>query len=199
MSTALIYRSSLAYESVMRLLYGRHFGSRYRAVADRIPAGATVVDVCCGPPLLYRRYLRAKGVDYLGIDLNPRPARALAAAGARGMVCDVGRLQELPAAEIVLMQASLYHFLPEPQPLIDKMVAAATRRVIIAEPIRNLSDSRNRLVAWSARRLTNPGDGAPERRFTESTLDQLFAQYGSRVLESLVIPGGREKIYVIEK
>ena len=36
-------------DCVMLALYGRHYGARYRAVADLIPDGSSVLDLCCGP------------------------------------------------------------------------------------------------------------------------------------------------------
>ncbi len=41
------------------------------------------------------------------------------------------------------------------------------------------------------------GMGGGERRFTEATLDQLFEPYRDRVLRAELIPGGREKLYVL--
>jgi hypothetical protein len=143
--------------------------------------------------------LRVKAVEYTGVDLNPRAVSAVTGLGARGVVCDVRENGSLPFAEILLMQASLYHFLPDARSVIDKMLSASTGRVIVAEPVRNLSDSPHRLIAWSARHLTNPGDGAPENRFTESSLDELFSHYASQVERSFLIPGGREKVYVLTK
>ena len=57
-----IYRSAALYELTMLALYRRHRSERLRAVAQLIPAGARVVEACCGPGLLYRRHLRTKDV-----------------------------------------------------------------------------------------------------------------------------------------
>ena len=54
-STSLIYRSATGYELLMRALYGRHYADRMRAVADEVPAGSSVLELCCGPATLYRR------------------------------------------------------------------------------------------------------------------------------------------------
>ncbi len=196
MSTALIYRTSSGYEAVMRLLYGRHYKARYRVLAELVPTGATVCDVCCGPAVLYRRYLRQKGVNYTGVDVNEHYVRRLVAAGGNGVVCDVRRASALPRAEIVVMQASLYHFLPDARSIVDKLLAAATRRVIIAEPIRNLADHPNRFVAAVTSRMTNAGSGPQAHRFTEETFDALLAGLASAVTRAFLIPGGREKVYV---
>jgi SAM-dependent methyltransferase len=196
-ATSLVYRSSLIYEAIMLALYGRHYASRYRAMADLIPAGAEVLDVCCGPANLYHRYLSKKSVRYCGLDINARFIRRLLRTGASGQVCDLQSDRELPAADYVLMQASLYHFLPDPSPIVDRMLRAARKQVIIAEPIRNLADRRIPVLSSLARQFTDPGIGPAAHRFTERTLDDFFSRYAARVSQSFLIPGGREKVYVL--
>jgi SAM-dependent methyltransferase len=197
METGLVYKNSLLYELAMLVLYGRHYFSRSRVIADLIPEGASVLDVCCGPPILYRRYLRPKQVQYTGLDLNPKFIAQLHRYGAQGLVCDLKQEQALPSADYVIMQASLYHFLPDAAAVVDRMLRAARRQVIIAEPIRNLAQSRIPVLAGFARRHSNPGKGDHVHRFTEQTLDELFAGYSTNLQRSFLIPGGREKVYLL--
>ncbi|MEU2033830.1 class I SAM-dependent methyltransferase [Nocardia amamiensis] len=197
MRTSLIYRNGTVYEVLMRGLYGKHYTARYRAIAELVPAGASVVDLCCGPATLYTRYLRHKSVDYTGLDLNERFVARVTEAGGRGKVWNLRSDQPLPAADYVIMQASLYHFLPEPGPVIDRMLAAATEQVIVAEPVRNLATSDNPVLATIGKRFTDAGDGEQAHRFTETTLDEFFAGYGAQVVRQSLIAGGREKLYVL--
>lgn len=194
MSESLIYRSPLLYRAAMFVLYGRHYFSRCRVIADLIPANVSVLELCCGPADLYRRYLKPKNVQYKGLDINPRFVEPL---GELGRLLDLKDQSPLPAADYVLMQASLYHFLPDPSPVVDRMLSAARKQVIIAEPIRNLADSRFPFLSAIARRETDAGTGAQPLRFSEPTLDAFFAGYASRISNSFLIPGGREKVYVL--
>lgn len=176
--------------------YGRHYGERYRAIADLIPAGASVLDVCCGPGVLYQRYLRHKPVSYTGLDINEKFVRNVISYGARGRVHDLCSDAPLPQANYVVMQASLYHFLPNPAPVISRMVAASRSGLIIAEPIRNVSSSKLRSLSWLANTITNPGPGAPPQRFNEATLTELFSQLGLVESKTFLIGGGRERVYI---
>jgi hypothetical protein len=179
-------------------LYGRHYSSRYKAIAEMIPAGSEVLDMCCGPAVLYHRYLRHKSVRYIGLDINPGFVKGLKCRGIDGRLFDLRVDSAIPKAEYVVMQASLYHFLPNPIPIINRMMAAAKKQVIISEPIRNLTHAASPLIASIAKRLTNPGSGTQPRRFTEETLDELFAGFSGYSVECKHIDGGREKIYVID-
>jgi SAM-dependent methyltransferase len=194
-SESLIYRSPLLYRAAMLALYGRHYFSRCRAMANLIPVGASVLELCCGPADLYLHYLKTKNVRYLGLDINPR---FIARLGEAGRVWNVQEPLPLPGSDYVLMQASLYHFLPDPAPVIDRMLSAAARQVIVAEPIRNLSDGRVPFLSALARRGTDAGTGAQPRRFNEQTLDAFFSRYAGRVSRSFLIPGGREKVYLLD-
>jgi len=197
MAATLIYRYRLLYEGAMLALYGRHYGARYRVIADLIPAESTVLDLCCGPAVLFNRYLRQKQVHYIGLDISDAFIRDLIARGGCGRVWNMQDPTCLPEADYVVMQASLYHALPNPKPLVDRMLKAARKSVIIAEPIRNLSQSRHRWIASLSRRLSDPGDGRSAHRFTESSLDDLFAPYTPQVTEHFLTPGGREKVFVL--
>ncbi|WP_040689301.1 class I SAM-dependent methyltransferase [Nocardia vinacea] len=197
MRPSLIYRNGTIYELLMRGLYGRHYPARYRAIAELVPDGARVVDLCCGPATLYTRYLRDRSIEYTGLDLNGRFIARLTRAGGRGVVWNLRSDTPLPEADYVVMQSSLYHFLPEPAPVIDRMLAAAGKQVIIAEPIRNLATSDNRVLAAIGQRFTDAGDGAQARRFSEATLDAFFHGYEPRVVQRSVIAGGREKLFVL--
>jgi SAM-dependent methyltransferase len=197
-STSLIYRSALGYELLMRALYGRHYAARLQAVADQIPAGSSVLELCCGPGTLYTRHLRERTTGYIGLDVNDRFVARLSQQGADARQVDLALSEEpLPTADVAVMQASLYHFLPGAARIVDRMLAAASDRVIISEPIRNLASSELPGVGLLGRRAADPGVGGHAERFTESTLAELMAGYGGRIVSSFTIPGKREKVYVL--
>lgn len=176
MRPRLLYRSAAGYELATRVLYGRHYDDRMRAVANEVPHGASVLELCCGPGALYTRCLEPRVWSYIGLDRNPAFVKRLNRRGVDAHVADLARSDtRLPEAEVVIIQASLYHFLPRPEPLLDRMLAAASDRVIVSEPLHN----RN------------------HQRFTETTLDTLFERYRARVIKAALIPGGREKLYVL--
>jgi len=195
-STSVVYRTATAYALLMRALYGRHYGARLRAVAEQVPVGSTVLELCCGPGTLYLRALRQRTTAYTGLDVNQRFVARLRRRGVDARLVDVSG-GPLPPADVVVMHASLYHFLPHAGEVVDRMLAAARERVIVCEPVRNLASSGVPLIGSLARRAADPGVGGHAQRFTERTLDELMAGRGERVLAAFPIPGGREKLYVL--
>jgi hypothetical protein len=197
METKLIYRNIAIYDLIMRSLYRRSYLARHQMVADLIPAASSVVDLCCGSALLYRGYLSRKSVKYTGLDSSPFFVEALTKRGITALVWDLRSDKPLPRADYVVLQGGLLFFLPDPTAFIQRMLAAAERQVIIMEPIRNLSSSRFPLLAKVATRLSGGGDPNHPSRFNEKTLDRVFENLP--VKHKFKIPGGRDKVYVLEK
>jgi len=195
----LIYKSAALYEFINWLLYGRHHRVRYEVIANLIPPSASVVDLCCGPATLYRRFLRAKKVCYTGLDMSPSFIDALNKCGGHGMLWDLHSDQPLPRADYVIIQGALYFFLPDPSPLIERMLAAANEEVIVAEAIRNLSTSAIPGISKLSKTFAGAPEGSDAVRFSEKSLDRLFAGYAREVKRSFKIPGGRDKVYVLSK
>ncbi|HPA46305.1 MAG TPA: methionine biosynthesis protein MetW [bacterium] len=190
------YWHPVLYQLAMRIVYGRWFEERFRAVADAIPDGTSVVDVCCGDGYLYRRFLSTRNIDYLGLDINAMFIRWLTRRGVNARVCDV-RCDPIPEADIILMQASLYQFIPDHEIVLRKLVDAARKYVIVTEPVRNLSTSQNPFLSWLGRRLTDPGTGETPHRFNEETLRQVLNPYTVKTFEPSA--GGREVLVRIMK
>jgi SAM-dependent methyltransferase len=198
-STSLIYRSATGYELLMAGLYGRHYRTRLSLVAEQVRPGASVLELCAGPGALYRRHLRDRAGTYTGVDVNDGFVAHLRRLGAEALKLDLTTAAALPGADVVIMQASLYHFLPAAGEIVDRMLATARERVIIAEPIRNLASSRLGLVARLGRGATDPGAGEGHaQRFSELTLSRLMGSYAHQTVAEFRIPGGREKIYVLD-
>jgi SAM-dependent methyltransferase len=199
MSRSLVYRSAAGYELLMRVLYGRHYAARMRAVADQVPRGSSVLELCCGPGTLYLRHLRERTSGYVAIDVNERFVARLRRRGvdARRLDLAAANGDALPSADVIILQASLYHFLPHAEALVDRMLAAARDRVIVSEPVRNLASSNLAPIARLGRRAADPGVGGHAQRFSEESLEALMGHYRERILASFPIPGGRERVFVL--
>lgn len=179
-------------------LYHRHYGARYESVAELIPIGASVLDVCCGPAVLYDRYLKKKYVGYTGLDISNQFVASARAKGIDIIGGDLNAISELPRADVVVMQASLYQFLPDRvSSVVKKMLKAAREKLIIAEPILNLSASRLSGLARLAQRMTDAGSGPCTKRFNAASLAASMRQFAFNIEGSFAIPGGREMVYVL--
>src|SRR5207302_10720514 len=143
------------------------------AVAAQVPAGTSVLELCCGPGTLYQRHLRSH--SYIGLDVNAGFVSSLRSRGVDARRVDLTHDREpLPKADVAVIQASLYHFLPDAGALVDRMLQSAGERVSISEPIRNVASSELPLIGRLGRQATDPGVGDHAQRFSEESLDALM-------------------------
>lgn len=174
---SLIYRSPWVYHQVMRLLHGRDFKHRYEMIAAEIPNGSSVTELCAGDAWLYLHYLKQKQVSYLGLDFSLPFVNAAIAKGLEFRLHDLAK-DLIPVADVVIMQASLYQFPDLAEDLVRKMISAAGFKVVISEPVKNLSHSSHPWIAGIARRITRaPGHATAPHRFTPATFRGLMESF----------------------
>lgn len=193
---SIIYWHPAIYTLVMKLLYKEKFYERYRTVADLIPEGADIIDVCCGDCYIYFNFLQNKHVTYRGLDMNRTFIHAARKKGVRAEQFDLMK-DRLPRSDYILMQASLYHFIPYQDLVMQKILDAALTRAIISEPIINLSSSENMLIRSISKALTRAGSHHSNERLNRETLMTLFERF--RVTSVHEMNGGREIIGVFDK
>lgn len=182
----------------MRVLYGRYYAARDAAVAAHVPDGASVLELCCGPARLYERELRGRIGAYVALDASERFVARLRRRGVDARCADVATA-DLPVADVVVMQAGLYHFIPAADAIVGRMRAAARASVIVAEPVRNLASSANGLLARLAAGGAATAGGAQPQRFDAQSLRTLIrGGFGDDAIAfHAPIPGGREHLYVL--
>lgn len=196
MKSSFVYRSPQAYKLVMKLLYRKRYEDRYRSIAEEIPDGVKVLDVCCGDCALYTLFLKNKAL-YTGIDITDSFIKSAKKKLINIIPLDV-RFDKLPQSDYIIMQASLYQFIPLHKQIVNNLLDSALKKVIISEPINNLSNSNNRVISFIARRSANPGTGHTKDRFIEETFREFFINnYNSRIEKFKFIPGKRELMVIL--
>ena len=195
--TSPIYWHPAIYNRLMKLLYGKYFEARYEAIADLIPDGASVTEVCAGDAYLFRNYLRKKNVKYTGLDINPSFVRHAQRNNVPMSEHDLVR-DEVPASDYIIIQASLYQFMPEHELIVRKLLASAKNVLLVVEPIRNLASSSNPIVTFIAKYSANPGKEHKVHRFNKETLMDFFRQF-EEFKSAQEMEGGRELVGIFRK
>jgi len=196
---SIVYWNGFCYTTIMRLLYLGGFNDRYAKLAALIPEGVSVVELCCGDCYLYRHFLSKKKIKYTGLDINPSFIAKAKRNGIDVQRFDVDAADETPAAEFVIMHASLYQFLPDAAAVMKKLLAAAQKTVIIAEPVKNLSTSQNGLIRFIAKRFSNPGTHHQMERFNEESFVAFCNTFPANLTSISASANGKELIAVFNK
>jgi ubiquinone/menaquinone biosynthesis C-methylase UbiE len=191
-----IYWTAMGYDLIMKILDGRNYTRTYQDLADLIPEGASVVDICSGTCKLYRSFLKDKGVDYLGLDHNGHFVMAARRRGVNTRIVDLFS-EEIPPADYVVMCSSFYHFREQEKQIIEKLLKAARKAVLITEPVRNLSNHPFRPFARLANLLTKPGKGSFSYRYDADSFRKFAEEHNAT--EFVHEPGRKNAIAVFEK
>jgi len=174
----IIYQNPLLYHTAMHIIYGPHFKKRYELVAANIEKDWTVLDLCCGD--CYITNFLDKSVKYEGRDFNNIFLEKARENGLKVSFCDLRKgLDELGHFDCVLMMGSLHQFIPREDIILNEMKNIALKRIIISEPCRNIVSSKNALVSFAAKVISNPGNEstAEIKRFNRNDLLALFNQH----------------------
>jgi len=196
---SVLYWHPYIYSFLVRLMYRKHYTKRYEAITSLIDSNSSVLDVCCGDSKLYF-YLRGKNVDYLGLDLNPTFVRVSKRSGIQARMFDLYK-DVPPKKDFVVIQASLYQFIPDHNEILQKLFSAAKRYLIVAEPIRSYAQSKWKVVSLLGKLLNNPaGDGIYKvQRFNLDTLKETMRPFEKNIVEEFMLPGSIEYVFVVKK
>lgn len=195
----MLYKNPFLYNSAMRLLYGSHLSSKYEAVLDFIKETDSVLDVCCGPVSL-APYLPADK-KYLGIDNSLAFQKQAFKKGIPFQLANAF-FEPLPSSfQVVTLLSSLYQFKPHTQTFINKLLSLAEDKLIITEPIANVSSSKLKALRLFAKYMTEPQDKKLPylgERFDLASLEQEMNPYQDFVIYKNMISNQREMIFVLD-
>lgn len=197
--SSIIYKSPLVYNLAIRALYTSNFTDRYIQISNIISSGSSVVELCCGDMYLYRKFLSQKHIQYTGIDNSSAFYSYAIKHDIKFLHQDVFNAQ-IPQADFVIMQASLYHFLPNPEKLVRSMIAASGMAAIIAEPVKNIAQSSNLILRFLSKVLSTPAasNQYANLRFNNDSFQHFCDQFVE--LKALSpIANGREMLAIFNK
>jgi SAM-dependent methyltransferase len=150
----------------MNLLYPFGYARRFREVIREI-RGKSVVEYCFGDIIIARHCIK-NDLQWTGYDISRNFVNFARKRGFDARIADVS-LMDAPVADCCIIAGSLYHFLPDPEPVISAMMRHS-RRLIISEPVSNLSSGKG-LTARIAAYLSRTPAGIHRERFDETGLE----------------------------
>jgi hypothetical protein len=184
MSRGIIYQNICIYRMVMNLLYGFSYKKRFRLIAPHIQ-GLKVNELCFGD-LIIAQYCRKNMVTWHGYDINERFVSRANGKNFSATLCDLEKQKSLPDSDTCIIVGSLYHFKKNPEHIYDLMFSTATR-IIISEPVKNLSSKKN-FIGRLAAKMSDAGSGAESFRYNETEL-----------LKSIEIPAKKYNFTISKK
>lgn len=174
MSQSIIYRHIRLYRFFMNVLYMGKYKQRFVPIIDQIkllPDNSKILELCFGDVVI-ADYCKGSSHKWIGLDINKNFVNNAQKKGHTANVEDLTTVQALPLVDLCIMIGSLYHFHPNTQNILVKILQAS-RLVIISEPVLNLSSMKG-IIGVIAKRSANAGKGDEPFRYNRSSfLDML--------------------------
>jgi hypothetical protein len=193
-----IYWHPKLYELTMKSLYGRYYKGRYTNLEKVIPANCNLLELCMGDLHFYEYHLKSKNVNYKCGDVNPVFVNGAKAKGVDCQLIDFIK-DPIPRADYILIQASLYHAIPDQVKVIEKLFAAANKQLIISESVKNVSNSDNVIIASLAGFISKAKSGQSKIKFTPETLKAALSGLEKNVVQWIEPEDSLETIIVLQK
>ena len=156
-----------------------------------------MVDVCCGDSYL-QSFFENKNIEYLGLDFNPTFINFSSKRGINAKLFNIYK-DDIPQADYIVIQTSLYQFIPNHDQILQKLYQAADKYLIITETLKSLGGSGNKFVSSIGRFLNNPGDGVKAERFVMQTFKKAMKPFQKNIEHEFFINGGLDYLVVIKK
>jgi hypothetical protein len=132
-----------------------------------------ILELCFGD-IYIAQYAKKTNKQWIGYDINQNFIDYANSGGYNAMNKNILSKENFPKNDICIMSGSLYHFLYNIEQILNKMLISS-KKVIISEPIKNLSNSK--YFGFFAKKSANTGNGEEEFRFTRDSFIEILEEY----------------------
>lgn len=166
--TSLIYSNVFSYRLLMLLLYKGRYFRRFKHIS-RLISGKNVTELCFGDTIL-AEHCKKQGIHWTGIDTNKNFVERAIKKGYDARCEDIQAIDSFPLADNIIISGSLYHFHNDLESLFKKILDASPR-IIISEPVINLSNNKG-IIGKLAKASANINGKEQHFRYTEYSLKE---------------------------
>jgi hypothetical protein len=148
---SLVYHNIYIYRIIMNILYGMKYKKRFDNINNLMRDNdKDIVELCFGD-IYIAQYASITNRRWIGLDINESFIRYANSKNYKAIKKDI-LVAEIPKNDVCIMIGSLYHFIDDIELVLTKMLQSAGR-VIISEPIKNLSN--NKYIGFLAKKSGN--------------------------------------------
>lgn len=172
--TSIIYKNIFFYRALMNLIYTGSYRERFEKIIETIEKEKpkSVTELCFGDTVI-AAWCRSKNISWHGVDINENFVARAIKNGFSAERKDIALIEHMPAGDLFIISGSLYHFNVVQRKNIFEKIFAVADRLIISEPVSNLS-SKKGVIGFLARRSANAGKGEEQFRFNPETFIEML-------------------------
>lgn len=169
---SLIYRNIWIYRLIMTVLYLGRYRQRFTDITNELEVkDHHIIELCFGD-IYIAETCKKSGRYWIGYDINEAFVNCALEKGYKAVCTDILSLESLPKADVVIFAGSLYHFYGNMHKIWQLMTSCSTK-IIISEPIKNITSVKNCIGRIGAR-ATTVRNGAETFRFDRHSLIQML-------------------------
>ena len=167
-----IYWHPRIYSLIIRILEGRSFKKRHDIIIEEIK-DLNVLDIGCADCYLSKFIKKDK---YVGADVNKKFVSYSKKRGIKTIVLNVIK-DELPRTECIVLSNILHQTYPYHEGVLKKSLNCSSKKVIVAEHLKHIASSKNRLISYIAMILNNSGQGVVKKRLSKEELFEVYKKF----------------------
>ena len=156
----------------MNLLYLGRYRQRFKDITNVLgPKDKHIVELCFGD-IFIAAYCKESARHWVGYDINDAFVNYALKHGHNAVSTDILSLESLPKADVLIFAGSLYHF-NENMHKIWQLMTSCASKIILSEPIKNITSIKN-FVGKIGARASTVRNGAEAFRFDRDSLIEML-------------------------
>jgi hypothetical protein len=159
----------------MNLLYVGKYRGRFSDITRLIGENDNCVVELCFGDIHIASYCKNSTRTWIGYDINDVFVDHAIKYGHNAVCTDVLSLESLPRADVLIFAGSLYHFNGN-LPKIWELMTSCSKKIILSEPVRNITSLNNGIGKIGARASTVK-NGAECFRFDRNSLTDMLKRF----------------------
>jgi len=170
-----IYKRIWIYRLIMSFLYLGRYRQRFQDIINVMaPEDRQIIELCFGD-IYIAEYCKRSLRQWTGYDINDVFVNYALERGHNAVSADILSLKKLPQADVLIFAGSLYHF-NENLHHIWQLMTSCTTKIILSEPIKNITSAKN-FIGKIGARASAVRNGAEAFRFERDSLIEMLDSF----------------------
>jgi len=170
-----IYKRIWIYRLIMNFLYLGRYRQRFQdIIAVMAPGDRRIIELCFGD-IYIAEYCKKSLRQWTGYDINDVFVDYALKCGHHAVHADILSLIKLPEADVLIFAGSLYHF-NENLHHIWQLMKSCTTKIILSEPIKNITSAKN-VIGRIGARASAVRNGAETFRYERDSLIEMLEYF----------------------
>ena len=156
----------------MNVLYLGRYRRRFKDIISEFgQKDNNIIELCFGD-IHIAAHCKKSARHWVGYDINAEFVSYALKHGYNAVRADILSMESLPKADVLIFAGSLYHFNENMHKIWQLMTSCATK-IILSEPIKNITSIKN-IIGTIGARASTVRNGAEAFRFDRDSLIEML-------------------------